>query len=213
MSHPDPPARHGLRLVADTEALHGMSDEDLMMGHRDGDSDCFEVLVDRYRGRIFSFLMRMGFRSARAEELAADVFLKLHRAAPRYQPSAKFSTYLYTVARRAGLNAHDRLSARLEVATGGHELDQCPAPYVDAERQLAGKRSVALLDEELAKLSEEHRAAFTLYYGQGLSCADVAAALQISPAEAKGRLAYARKLLRHRLSGRVPEATSSENRK
>ena len=73
--------------------------------------------------------------------------------------------------------------------------------------------SVALLDEELAKLSEEHRTAFTLYYGQGLSCADVAAALQISPAEAKGRLAYARKLLRNRLSGRVPEATSSENRK
>jgi RNA polymerase sigma-70 factor (ECF subfamily) len=190
-----------------------MPDEDLMMGHRDGDSECFEILVDRYRGRIFSFLMRMGFRPARAEELAADVFLKVHRAAPRYEPTAKFSTYLYTVARRAGLNAHDRLAARLEVATGGYELDQGPARHVDAERQLAAKRSVALLDEELAKLSEGHRAAFTLYYGQGLSCADVAVALEISSAEAKGRLAYARKLLRQRLSGRVPEATSPENRK
>ena len=213
MSSSDPPARQRLRLVADRDVLREMPDEDLMMGHRDGDSECFEILVDRYRGRIFSFLMRMGFRPARAEELAADVFLKVHRAAPRYEPTAKFSTYLYTVARRAGLNAHDRLAARLEVATGGHELDNGPARHVDAERQLAAKRSVALLDEELAKLSEGHRAAFTLYYGQGLSCADVAVALEISSAEAKGRLAYARKLLRQRLSGRVPEATSPENRK
>jgi len=200
-----------LRLVAAGESLRGLADEELMTRHRDGHPGCFDVLVERYRAKIFGFLMRMGFQAAQAEELAADVFLKIHRAAPRYEPTAKFTTFLYTVARRRGLNARDRMSHRMEIAAGGHELDSGPSGGVDAERQLAAKRSVALLQTELARLPEEHQAAFVLYYGEGLSCADIATTLSISPAEAKGRLAYARKLLRQRLAGRVPEATSSES--
>ena len=182
-----------------------------MERHRDGIPGCFDVLVERYKRKLFGFLRRMGFTPARAEELTADVFFKVHKAAPRYQPTAKFSTYVYTVARRAGLNAQDRMAHRLEVAAGGHEMDLGPGRTIDVERQLAAKRSVALLERELARLPEGHRAAFSLYYGDGFSCAAVADVLGISPAEAKGRLAYARKLLRQRLAGQVPEATSTES--
>lgn len=181
-----------------------------MERHRDGHEGCFDILVERYKTKMVNFIRRMGFPASRAEELAADVFLKVHRAAPRYQPTAKFTTFLYTVARRRGLNAKDRMSHRLEIAAGGHELDMGPGPSIDVDRRLAAKRSVALLELELERLPDGHRDAFALYYGQGLSCAEIADVLSISAAEVKGRLAYSRKLLRQRLAGHVPEATSSE---
>lgn len=178
-----------------------------MEQHRDGRPGAFDVLVERYRGPVFGYLRRMGLRPHRAEEVAADVFLKLHRAAPRYQRSAKFTTFLYTVAYRAGLNAQDRMANRMEVAASGQPTMERPSLQAGPERTLATKRSFEALQTELDGLSEGHRSAFVLYYGQGLSCADVAEALGITSAEAKGRLAYARKLLRQRLAGRVPEAT------
>ncbi len=176
--------------------------------HRDGRAGAFDVLVLRYRGPIFGYLRRMGLAPSRAEEVAADVFLKVHRAAPRYERTAKFTTYLYTVARRAGLNAQQRLSHRLEVTADETLLDHASG-RAGPERDLAAKRSFEALQSELNELPEGHRSTFVLYYGQGLSCAEVAAALDISTAEAKGRLAYARKLLRQRLAGRVPEASPS----
>ena len=215
LTDPDPKARPHLRLVADAASLRDVSDEDLMCRHRDGEPGCFDVLVERYRGRLYGFLRRHGSRPQRAEELVADVFLKIHRAAPRYQPTAKFSTYLYTVARRASLNARGRMAVRLEVAAGGIELDGVlggAADVEDPERTAEARRSVARLQTELDALPEGHRAAFSLYYVEGMSCAAVAEALDISAAEAKGRLAYARKLLRQRLAGQIPEATPESKR-
>jgi RNA polymerase sigma-70 factor, ECF subfamily len=202
---PDSPRRSHLRLVRDA-SLAELPDEELMELHRDDRPGAFDVLVLRYRGPIFGYLRRMGLTPSRAEEVAADVFLKVHRAAPRYERTAKFTTYLYTVARRAGLNAQQRLSHRLEVAADEATLDRASASP-NPERDLAAKRSFEALQGELDELPEGHRSTFVLYYGQGLSCAEVAAALDISTAEAKGRLAYARKLLRQRLAGRVPEAS------
>jgi len=203
----DSPRRSHLRLVRDASFAE-LPDEDLMELHRDGRAGAFDVLVLRYRGPIFGYLRRMGLAPSRAEEVAADVFLKVHRAAPRYERTAKFTTYLYTVARRAGLNAQQRLSHRLEVTADETLLDHASG-RAGPERDLAAKRSFEALQSELNELPEGHRSTFVLYYGQGLSCAEVAAALDISTAEAKGRLAYARKLLRQRLAGRVPEASPS----
>ena len=208
VTSPIPEPRSHLRLVPDA-TLAERPDEDLMELHRDGRSGAFDVLVLRYRGPIFGYLRRMGLGADRAEEVAADVFLKLHRAAPRYARTAKFTTYLYTVAYRAGLNARDRRGHRLEIASSGQAVMERPSPAASPERTLATKRSFEALQSELDALPAEHREAFVLYYAQGLSCAEVAGSLDITAAEAKGRIAYARKLLRQRLAGRVPEATSS----
>lgn len=200
------PKRSHLRLVPQAP-LSELPDEELMGLHREGRPGAFDVLVTRYRGPVFGYLRRMGLRPDRAEEIAADVFLKIHKAAPRYEPTAKFTTWLYTVTYRAGLNAQDRLSHRLEVAASGEPLLERSTLGDGPERTLAVKRSYEALQAELNELPEGHRSAFVLYYGQGLSCAEVAETLDITAAEAKGRLAYARKLLRQRLAGRVPEAS------
>lgn len=193
-----------LDLVSDLDQL---SDEDLMLRYAGGQAAAFDVLVLRYRRRIYSFLLRRVRNPDRAEELLSDVFLKLHRAAPRYSPQARFSTYLYTIAYRASLNAQSRLRNRRDQGVGGlQELDAVRGivPTVapgSPDRALRSQRAVERLDQELSQLPEGQQAAFTLYYREGLSCAEAAECLGISPAEVKGRLAYARKLLRERMSG------------
>lgn len=195
-----------LRLIPGTDAV---SDEDLMLRYRDGDASAFDALVQRHRGRVFGYLRRMGLRPARADELVADVFLKLHRAAPRYEVSAKFTTFLYTIAYRAALNAREKAHHQLDRPIGDSgDLDgrhSAPTLGSDPERSLAVKRAFAAVDRELQALPEGHRAAFVLYYKQGLGCGEIADALGISSAEAKGRLAYARKLLRSRLDRLLEE--------
>lgn len=193
------------------EDLDRLSDEDLMVRYRDGGAAAFDVLVLRHRGRIFSFLRRMVRDAQRAEELLSDVFLKLHRAAPRYRPEARFTTYLYTIAYRVGLNALDRQRNRRDRGVGGlDELDRL-TPVVDQEttrspeRMLRTHRAMDRLEDELGRLPASQQAAFILYYREGLSCAEAAECLGISAAEVKGRLAYARKLLRERLSGFLDE--------
>jgi len=187
--------------------LSELADEALMERYRDGEVAAFEVLVLRHRRPVLAFLRRLVSSPHRAEELLGDVFLKLHRAAPRYRPTAKFTTYLYTVAYRAALNARDKAAHQLDSGVGGDaELEartdrqRSGSPAGDPERAVQVRESLAMLDRELAALPEAHRAAFVLYYQHDLSCAEVASCLEITPAEAKGRLAYARKLLRTRLA-------------
>lgn len=197
------PCSH-LRLVSD---LSELPDETLMERYRDGDVAAFDVLVRRHRRPVLGFLRRLVPSATRAEELLGDVFLKLHRAAPRYEPTARFTTYLYTVAYRAALNARDKARHQLDSSVGGDaelearsSVDRPTSLPQDPERAVQVREAMALLDRELATLPEAHRAAFVLYYQHDLSCAELASCLEISPAEAKGRLAYARKLLRTRLA-------------
>jgi len=192
-----------LRLVGSIEEL---SDEELMARYRDGEVAAFDVLVRRHRGPLMAFIGRMVRNPARAEELLGDVFLKVHRAAPRYEPTAKLTTYLYTVAYRASLNALDRERHRRDpVRTGELEPVMPTGPAHDPERAVATGEALDALERELAALPDAHRAAFLLYYRQGLDCAAVAECLGITAAEAKGRLAYARKLLRQRLAPMLEE--------
>ncbi|MCP4868330.1 MAG: sigma-70 family RNA polymerase sigma factor [Proteobacteria bacterium] len=192
-----------MRLV---DSIEEMADEDLMVRYRAGQTEAFDVIVRRHRGPLMAFIRRMVRDAARAEELLGDVFLKVHRAAPRYEPTAKLTTYLYTVAYRACLNALDREKHRVDhPATGDFEAVKPTGPRHDPERNVATGEALAALERELGSLADGHRAAFLLYYRQGLSCAEVAACLEITPAEAKGRLAYARKLLRQRLAPMLEE--------
>ena len=197
------PSSH-LRLADD---LVRLADEALMQRYRDGDVAAFDVLVRRHRRPVLRFLRRLIPNPDRADELLGDVFLKLHRAAPRYQPTARFTTYLYTVAYRAALNARDKARHQLDSGVGGDaeleartDLRRRAPTGQDPERAAQAREALALLDRELDVLPEAHRAAFILYYQHDLTCAEVASCLEISPAEAKGRLAYARRLLRTRLA-------------
>ncbi len=194
------------RLMAMDLRLMELSDEDLMVRYRGGEGAAFDVLVRRHRDPVLNFLFRMTRNRPMAEEVEAEVFYRLHRAAPRYEPTARFTTWLYTIAYRQCLSVLQRKENRLKsvdvpaedlerVTTRGQGGSNPP----DAENRLLMEERMQKLTREVADLPEAHRAAFLLYYQEEMNCIEIAEVLALSPEEVKGRLAYARRLLRERL--------------
>jgi RNA polymerase sigma-70 factor (ECF subfamily) len=72
--------------------FHSDPDVILMLRVRDGDGAAFDALIDKYRKPLLNVIARTIGRDADAEDLAQDVFVRVYRAAPRYEPNAKFST-------------------------------------------------------------------------------------------------------------------------
>ena len=96
----------------------------LMLRVRDDDADAFRRLVERYQDRLTSVLTYQVGDADRAEDLAQEVFLRVYRSRKRYEPGAKFSTWLFTIANNVGLNALRTLSRRKEVRVPIQTPDQ-----------------------------------------------------------------------------------------
>lgn len=79
------------------------NDEELMLEYQRGNEEALEMLFLRYKKKIFNFAYRILANRADAEDVTSDIFLTLFSQKDRYQPEAKFSTWLYTMARNASL--------------------------------------------------------------------------------------------------------------
>ena len=75
-----------------------LTDEELMFRVQEGESACFDVLVDRYKTRLFNYLLRLMGDRDEAEEVAQEAFVKAYIHAGKYKTIARFSTWLYTIA-------------------------------------------------------------------------------------------------------------------
>lgn len=80
------------------KSLPTPSDQELMLAYRDGDVEAFTVLFKRFELRIFNYFLRHTGGRALAEDLLQNTFLKVHRSRKSYQPSAAFSTWIFTIA-------------------------------------------------------------------------------------------------------------------
>src|SRR5579871_1053116 len=81
------------------------SDLELMLRVQNGDAESFELLLNRYRLPLVSYFVRMVRDRALAEDLAQEVFLRVYKSRERYQPEARFTTWLYRIATNLALNA------------------------------------------------------------------------------------------------------------
>src|SRR4026207_221864 len=125
--------RH-LSISESTAERYTLADPDvrLMLQVRDGDAQAFEELMLRYQNRLMSLLAHLIGQRDLAEDLAQEVFLRVYRARKRYVPGAKFSTWLFTIARNVASNALRSRSRRPEVnleardsgPMGANPLDQ-----------------------------------------------------------------------------------------
>jgi RNA polymerase sigma-70 factor (ECF subfamily) len=180
----------------------------LMLRVQDGDGTAFAELVERYRTRIFgSFLRRLGDRQE-AEDLTQEVFLRLYRYRDRYQPRARFATWLFhithNVARNALRSRRRHPSVPLEAlaapsdGSGVESLltDRGEAPSRPIERsELAGA-----VRDAVSALGGRQRAAVELHQFQDRTYAEVAEELDMTPKAAKSLLYRARNHLRAILS-------------
>jgi len=181
------------------------SDATLMARYAAGDAAAFETLYRRHEMRTWRYLERNVGSRAIAEELMQEVWFAVARDAARYRPAARFTTWLFAIARNRMIDA---LRARrpqvslealgLEAAPVLERLTAEPAagPLAAVE---AGERSTALR-ESLAQLPSEQRDAFLLQLEGDLSVEEVAAITGTNFETAKSRLRYARTKLRELLS-------------
>ena len=159
-------------------------DAALMVAFQGGDEAAFRALFEKHGRATMAFCQRFVKDSARAEELAQDVFLKLHQSADRYQPSARFTTFLYRIATNHCLNEVRRgeYQVRPEIdpnAEDGAPLDPdaLAGPGATPEEIAHGNALSRDVQVMLARLPETQRAAFVLARFEGLAYEEIAQVL------------------------------------
>jgi RNA polymerase sigma-70 factor (ECF subfamily) len=181
----------------------------LMLRVRDDDQVAFSELLDRYRTRIFGHFFRLFNNRQDAEDLAQEVFLRLYRSRKRYQPRARFATWLFhitqNVARNAIRSRRRRPCVRLETLAGAYEgpllesllFDRGEEPSRPVERAEVADRVRAAV----STLAGRQRTAVVLHQLEDRTYNEVAAEMAMSPEAAKSLLYRARNQLRECLSG------------
>jgi len=194
-----------------------------MLALKAGDEGAFRVLVDRHRNAIVNLTHRYLGNRADAEDLAQETFLKVYRARGRYEPTAKFTTWLYRVAVNTCLNEVRNRRNRptygavsLQSTVTGEEDGvgatlpdpAAESPSQNAEREELRGRVRAAVDE----LPERQRLALLLNKFHGLSYEELAATLEMTIPGVKSLLVRARENVRKQIepyltagSGSVPE--------
>jgi RNA polymerase sigma-70 factor, ECF subfamily len=170
-------------------------DEDLHRWLAEGDRQrVFEVLVERYRVKVFRLVFSIVGNAARAEEVTQDTFLKIWVALRSYDGRAALSTWIYSIARNTSLS-----HLRAEKYRATQPLDDMIQPAT------AKKHIAELLDLErlLRRLPEEQLEAVRLFYLQERSIEEVAAMMEIPSGTVKSHLHRARRELAKMMEGKT----------
>jgi RNA polymerase sigma-70 factor (ECF subfamily) len=184
-----------------------VADEQLMELYRDGDAGAFDILYRRHKGGLYRYLYRLCKQQSVADELFQDVWSNIIRSRERYQPTAKFSTFLYQIAHNRLIdhvrqNPEIHLSLDAENEEAESLAEQLPAdPGGQPEILLERKRLVENLVNNIEALPALQREAFLLREEAGLSLEEIALATGVTPETAKSRLRYAVAKLRDGLRG------------
>jgi RNA polymerase sigma-70 factor (ECF subfamily) len=165
---------------------------------RAGEPQAFEELVRGYQHRVFGVAVRMLGNRAEAEDVAQEVFLRVHRSIGDFRGEAKLSTWLYSIASRLCLN---RLagSERHRVREGEETLMRLPSADAGAADALERGERDAALQQAIASLTEERRIVVVLRDVEGLSYDEIAEALDLEPGTVRSRLHRGRQDLRDKL--------------
>lgn len=170
---------------------------------RAGEARAFEELVRGYQHRVFGVALRMLGNRAEAEEVAQEVFLRVHRAIAEFRGEAKLSTWLYAIASRvclSRLGAGERRAGREGEETLVRLANGHANPAAEAER---GELEAAL-HRAIAELAEERRIVVVLRDLEGLAYEEIAEALEVPVGTVRSRLHRARMDLKEKLERFFP---------
>lgn len=181
------------------DGLFEVPDEVLMERVGAGDESGLRGLIDRWQTPLLNFFFRSLNDYGQAEDLAQVVFIRLYRAAPRYQATAKFSTYLFHIARRLLINEFHKSSRRPFDATDPAELRA--ADPGNSERNLDELEEI--FRRALERLPEKQRSAILLLKQQDLSYTEIASVMNATESAVKTWIFRARKTLKQELQAAV----------
>jgi len=188
-----------------------------MLAFQRGDDAAFTVLVRHYGSRVIAFFRRAGADPSAAEDLAQEAFLRVARARDRYEPTAKFTTWLHRILYRIALNdaTRNRWRRSIGIGAGRGEIDAGGSDGSGGSRDLPERVAAAdslpvheLAQAELreqvrsavAALPEPQRTALLLHRFEERSCEEIAETLGLTVPAVKSLLFRARDNVRRRLA-------------
>ena len=192
----------------------------LMLAVQRDDASAFEELMLRFQGRVQSLLRHLIGNREIAEDLTQDVFLRVFRSRKSYQPKAKFSTWLFTIANNVAFNQLRRRRRKPETQFG-REMDEArsettwdPIEMIVAgseampARQLEKSELREMVRLAVEALSERQRMAVLLNRFEGMNYAEIADVMKLSPPAVKSLLCRAHIQLRNLLQKYVQKGTT-----
>jgi RNA polymerase sigma-70 factor (ECF subfamily) len=202
-----------LRLALESKAqqLCDLADEELMLAHGAGSEAAFEELLRRHHRPVLNYVTRMVSNRHVAEELTQEVFMALVKNARRYQPLAKFTTYLYAIAsnivskewlrrkRRPRLLSLTGFGLGKREEDDGDPLERFSDDKCDVQTAFERGEITEAVNRALDKLPAHQREAFVLRRFQDLSYEEIAAVTNAPVGTAKSRVVRAERALRPHL--------------
>src|SRR5271165_4710875 len=188
-------------------------DAQLMLRVKDGDGASFTELLEKHRSPVVHFLFRMVQDHAVSEELAQEVFLRVYRSRNTYEPTAKFTTWLFRIATHLALNwLRDARSERGQVRLDDGGDGDSPAREVadrkpTVEQRMVYQARLREVREAIGLLPEKQRAAVLMHKYEEMEYSQIATVLECSDSAVKSLLFRAYETLRERLAHMVTGGT------
>jgi RNA polymerase sigma-70 factor (ECF subfamily) len=179
----------------------GPTDEELLAAYAAGDARAFGELYERHERPVFRYFLRQGAAAALAEDLLQETWMAVIRNAERFEPRAKFTTWLYTVARSKMIDHWRGKDDAVSLDDAANDPDEAPLEVAGSEADRPDVRAVSRAQarafvEAVEALPAAQREAFLLQAEGGLSLEEIAAVTQAGHETVKSRLRYAMSKLR-----------------
>jgi RNA polymerase sigma-70 factor (ECF subfamily) len=175
--------------------MKGTNDQYYIQKVIQGDVNAFAYLVDTYKNLVFTLALKMTKNREEAEEVCQDTFIKAYQNLSKFQGESKFSTWLYTIAYNASLDAikkNKKHNNTLEI----NEINYHKIASFDAAlQQLEQKERAKIMDNCLLKLPQDERSIIWMFYYEELSLKEICEITFLSEANVKVKLHRARKRL------------------
>jgi len=185
--------------------LADAADEDLMVQYQAGEVRAFEVLLGRHKKPVFNFILRFVGDRETAEDLLQETFMRVIKGAEAYKRQAKFTTWLYTIARnlcvdqtrRRKHRRHASLDAPMSASEdSGTLLDVIPGSEMASDRKSVSKELHETMQRAIGGLSEEQREVFLMREFLDMPFKQIADVVGVPENTVKSRMRYALEKLR-----------------
>ncbi len=197
-------------MVSQSLSNQYLSDPDvqLMLKVAAGDNAAFEQLVVRYQDRLVGFFFHLVHDRTAAEDLAQEAFLRVFRSRERYEPTARFSTWLFRIAHNLASNQKRGAARRREIplasGSGQHDLSFGEQNLAEKSalmptRQLDSVELRAVVRNAIEDLSERQRTAVLLHKFEEMSYEEIGDVMGLGPVAVKSLISRARGKLKEAL--------------
>ena len=173
--------------------MQAINERELVERCRSGDERAFQELVERFKDLVFALIARTIQDRSRAEDLAQDVFLRIHRGLPYFRGEARLSTWIYRIVSNVCLQEHARPAAR------SIDDERARAALSATDRRFSDLEVRDRLEKAIARLPPHYRLLIAAHYLDGVQYEDLAEALQLPLGTVKTQLHRAKQQLRRLL--------------